>query len=120
MTDKKQRPPNAPGPNGLRGGRNVYSGKTAIGNWIEDAGGSQYFKRGFTTDSFETEAQHQQKGRSLKRPDYYGANLPETFVDPRTTNDVFNPPKGPQASNWQTTTQSMLASTGGSRVVSIW
>ena len=59
----KQRPPNAPGPNGLRGGRNVYSLKTGVGNWIEDGGGASMYKRGFTTEAFETECQHQQIGR---------------------------------------------------------
>ena len=29
----KQRPNDGPGANGLRGGKNVYSKKTTIGNW---------------------------------------------------------------------------------------
>jgi hypothetical protein len=35
---KKVRPQNGPGANGLRGGTNVYSTKTAIGTWMEEYG----------------------------------------------------------------------------------
>jgi hypothetical protein len=36
------------------------------------------FKRGFNTPEFETEAQHQQQGTTLKAPAYYGSNLPRS------------------------------------------
>jgi hypothetical protein len=114
---KKSRPPNAPGPNGLRGGRNIYSLKTAVGNWIEDSGGSSVFKRGFHADSFQTECQHQQSGRDLVQDPKFGADLPVKYIDPRTTNDIFNPPAGPQPTTWQTNTQLMLKNSGN-RVVS--
>lgn len=115
----KQRPPNAPGPNGLRGGRNIYSLKTGVGNWIEDAGGAAVYKRGFTTDDFETECQHQQMGRDLRKPPKFGAALPVALIEPRTTTDMFNPPSGPQDDTWQTSTQTMMKS-AGARVVSQW
>ena len=115
--NKRARPPNAPGPNGLRGGRNVYSLKTAVGNWIEDTGGSNYYKRGFSSDAFETECQHQQKGRSAQKAGQFGAGLPDSFVRPRDTVDIFNPPAGPQDDSWETNTQNMLKN-AGTRVVS--
>ena len=109
---RKQRPPNGPGANGLRGGKNGYSLKTANGNWIEDAGGSALYKRGCTSDAYETECQHQQIGRTLTKSAEFGANLPDRYIDPRTTNDVFNPPAGPQDSTWVTNTQQMMKSSG--------
>lgn len=110
---KKDRPANGTGPNGLRGGRNVYSLKTAVGNWIEDKGGSAMYKRGFHSDNFETECQHQQTGRNLQKTPLFGADLPVVFQEPRKTRDIFNPAAGPQSDSWQTNTQSMLKQCGG-------
>jgi hypothetical protein len=63
ISNKKHiRPPNGPGSNGLRGGRNVYSPKVAVGPWLETVGGPSGFHRGFTTQDFQTEAQCQQAG----------------------------------------------------------
>jgi hypothetical protein len=112
MSSRKSRPPNGPGANGLRGGRKTYSDKTAIGNWIEDYGGSEVYKRGFHSDAFQTECQHQQTGVTLTKDPVYGASLPKNFIDPRTTNDVFNPPAGPQSDLWQTNAQLMLKNSG--------
>jgi hypothetical protein len=78
---RKQRPPNGPGANGLRGGTNLYSQKTAIHRWQDDIGGSISYRRGFTTSAFETESQHQQLGVSLKAPAYFGAALPIELED---------------------------------------
>jgi hypothetical protein len=76
INNKKLRPQNAPGSNGLRGGVNLYSTKTAVGRWQDDIGGPAGYKRGFTTVAFETEAQHQQLGVIQKRSPFYGAMLP--------------------------------------------
>jgi len=114
---RRERPPDGPGANGLRGGRNIYSLKTANGNWIEDCGGSDCYKRGFTSDNFQTEGQHQQTGRSLQKDPEFGAALPRNYADSRTTTDVFNPPNGPQGSSWETNTQLMMKSTVGARVL---
>eukprot|EP01006_Ploeotia_vitrea_P004380 TRINITY_DN114445_c0_g1_i1.p1 TRINITY_DN114445_c0_g1~~TRINITY_DN114445_c0_g1_i1.p1 ORF type:complete len:352 (-),score=-4.24 TRINITY_DN114445_c0_g1_i1:83-1138(-) len=108
----KQRPPNAPGSNGLRGGKNCYSLKTANGNWIEDVGGSSVYKRGFTTDAFQTECQHQQLGYNMKKVSEFGADLPIKYIDPRTTIDTFNPRSGPLDNTWETNTQTMMKSSG--------
>ena len=108
MLSRKQRPPNAPGPNGLRGGQNAYpSGKTALGGWIEDQGGPGGFKRGFSSEEFITECQHQQMGASLKPPALYGAaiaNRTRVEKGPRTSTEVFNPETGPQSKEWITCT----------------
>jgi hypothetical protein len=114
---RRERPPDGPGANGLRGGRNAYSLKTANGNWIEDCGGAACYKRGFTSDNFQTECQHQQTGRSLQKDPEFGAALPRRYADPRTTTDVFNPPSGPQGDCWETNTQLMMKSTIGARVL---
>ena len=117
MNNRRERPPDGPGANGLRGGKNCYSLKTANGNWIEDYGGASCYKRGFTSDKFETEGQHAQTGRSLTRDPEFGAGLPKKFIDPRTTNDVFNPPAGGQEGQWETNTQTMMKNTTGVRVL---
>ena len=75
LKNRKQRPPNGPGANGLRGGTNLYSTKTTIGRWQDDIGGPSAFQRGFNTPEFETEAQHQQRGATLQGPSYYGSEL---------------------------------------------
>lgn len=77
---RKERPRDGPGANGLRGGRNVYlSGKTAIGVWLDEKGGPSGYKRGFTTNDFQTEGQLQQIGYLEKQPRSlleFGAELP--------------------------------------------
>lgn len=79
---RKQRPPNGPGANGLRGGTNLYpGGKTAIHRWQDDIGGPMSYQRGFTTNAFQTESQHQQLGATLKAPAYFGAALPVELED---------------------------------------
>jgi hypothetical protein len=97
IKNRKQRPPNGPGANGLRGGTNVYSSKTVVGRWMDDVGGPAAFKRGFTTKNFETEAQHQQLGATLRPPTYYGADLP---VDDSNRNT--------KTGEWESTMQLML------------
>jgi hypothetical protein len=95
MTSVKPRPPNGPGSNGLRGGQNSFpSGKTAIGGWMDEVGGPQGYKRGFTTRDFETEAQLQQIGASMQRAAFYGAPLPESVYEATpSVADNFNNPK---------------------------
>ena len=75
---RKARPANGPGANGLRGGLNVYSnGKTAVGHWMEEYGGPGGYKRGFSTEEFETEGQHLQMGFiNNEKPELFGAPLP--------------------------------------------
>ena len=96
IKSKKQRPPNGTGANGLRGGTNLYSTKTTIHRWLDDVGGPMEYKRGFTTINFETEAQHQQLGVTLKRDPYYGAPLP-----------LPEPLKQSTSSHWESTTRTM-------------
>ena len=81
IKNRKQRPPNGPGANGLRGGTNLYSTKTAIHRWQDDVGGPMAYKRGFTTQAFETEAQFQQKGATLRQQPHFGAALPVELED---------------------------------------
>ena len=83
------------------------SGKTALGNWIEDYGGAQGYRRGFSSEEFITEAQNQQMGVTLKPPPLYGAGLQDKnriLKGPRTSTEIFNPENGPQASEWTTCT----------------
>lgn len=89
----KPRPPNGPGSNGMRGGLNTYSPKTTTGSWLEEYGGAAGYKRGFTTQDFQTEAQHAQTGARFEKIREYGAGLPLTEVVVRKpqNSDVFNP-----------------------------
>ena len=106
----KSRPTNGPGANHLRGGTRLYSEKTAVGGWIERSGGPSGYHRGFSTDEFETEAQHQQYG--LGKPKFYGAGLPldEEIVHPREVKDIFHPRSGPAPKDWKSNTHSMMES----------
>jgi hypothetical protein len=107
----KQRPNDGPGANGLRGGKNTYSHKTVIGNWQDEIGGPNFFKRGFTSQDFQTEGQHQQQGATGKKAAYYGAGLPNQLaVRPvaATTFDVFAP-GGSSAKGWETNSQATLS-----------
>lgn len=74
--NERRRPDNGPGANGLRGGSRNYSQKVQTGNWVENYGGPEDYKRGFSTADFETEGQHAQKGALLSGPAEYGAGLP--------------------------------------------
>lgn len=66
------------GANHLRGGAGVYSGKTAVGSWMDGVGGPSGYSRGYTTDEFMTEAQLQQlQGRKMPK---YGAALPPPSI----------------------------------------
>lgn len=89
----KLRPQNGPGSNGLRGGLNNYSPKTTTGQWLEEYGGTAGYKRGFTTQDFQTEAQHAQTGAQFEKVREFGAGLPLTEVVVRkpVNADVFNP-----------------------------
>lgn len=106
LKNRKQRPPNGPGANGLRGGTNLYSTKTTIGRWQDDIGGPSAFQRGFNTPEFETEAQHQQRGATLQAPSYYGSELSKTDDNEKTTDPV-----------WETTARNM--SIGNRKVLNI-
>ncbi len=109
MNKKHERPPNGPGNNGLRGGPKNYSNKTAVGTWLEEWGGPQFYQRGFSTEDFTTEGQHQQIGATLKEPAYYGAGLPnyERFKNPVKNSDVFSPSNGPGSNTWISNTKDM-------------
>lgn len=112
MSSTKPRPPDGPGANGLRGGNNSYSLKTAMGGWIEDVGGAKEYKRGFTSKEFITECQHQQTGYNLKQSPEFGAGLPQRMALPRTSTEMFHPPSGPSTETWQTNTQVMIKRAG--------
>lgn len=106
MASRKARPQNGPGNNGLRGGAKIYSTKTFNGNFIDDVGGPEGFKRGFHHEDYTTEQQHQQTGRTNKNDPYYGANLTtEEKLKPKSTADIFSPGTGMQSSEWRTNTQ---------------
>jgi hypothetical protein len=81
-----------------------------VGSWIENAGGSSGYHRGFTSEEFITEAQHQQNGnRKIKM---FGAGLPldEEVAHPREVKDLFHPRRGPESKDWKTNSQSMMDS----------
>ncbi len=107
LTTAKVRPANGTGPNGLRGGRNNYSSKTAVGPWLESVGGPSGYIRGFSTSAFQTEAQSQQLGVVKKAPPLYGAGLPRA-VDLRSPTTADTMDCNFKTSQWKTSTQAML------------
>lgn len=110
VRERKPRPADGPGANGLRGGKNIYSSKTVIGNWLDEIGGPSFYKRGFSTEDFRTEQQMQQLGATLKPPQYYGAGIPHpntVRLEPATTFDVFCP-GGKSASTWTTNSKATM------------
>lgn len=108
MSDKP-RPPNAAGPNGLRGGIKTYTPKTITGPWFDALGGAAGYKRGFTTYEYETEAQHQQLGATLAKAPEFGAGLPDEIQLNRPSSPFKYDNKGVDTSKlWAT--NSMLMS----------
>lgn len=105
----KPRPANGPGANGLRGGIKDFSSKTMTGPWLEETGGTCFYKRGFTTVDYETEAQHQQLGATLKHEPFYGAGLPNDEVRNKPKSP-FQYEANPSADSWSTNTQIMARS----------
>ena len=95
----------------------MYNTKTAVGSWIENAGGPSGYHRGFTTEEFITEAQHQQNGDKKIR--IYGSGLPldEEVLQPRSTKDIFHPKGGPMPSDWKTSNQLMMESVCAPKVL---
>lgn len=109
MSRPKPRPEDGPGANGLRGGRNSYSTKTAlVGSWLEaHASTEQGYKRGFTTNDFQTEAQHAQLGATLKSSPYFGAGI--VIPAPKiNTKDSYQSSTTVKTDQWKTTYKTML------------
>lgn len=102
------RPQDGPGANTLRGGLKSFATKTQLYNWLEDAGGPQGYRPGFTTEEYLSEAQRQQLG-GRKIP-LFGSGLPGTDVilHPREAKDIFQPSYGPGPKSWETATQASL------------
>ena len=87
------------------------SGKTAIGVWLDEKGGPSGYKRGYTTVDFETEAQVQQRGATLRKAPEFGAELPapeHINRKPPATKDLFDPKySGLKKDTWQTNTMAL-------------
>jgi hypothetical protein len=109
MISRKNRPANGPGANHLRGPKE-YSAKTAVGSWIENAGGPAGYHRGFTTEEYMTECQHLQNGNKKIR--VYGSGLPldDEVENPRKVKDLFHPREGPTSTDWKSSSQVMMES----------
>lgn len=107
----KPRPPNAAGPNGLRGGIKTYNPKTITGPWLEEIGGPSGFQRGFTSPDYETESQHQQLGAFKQKFPDFGNELPDDRILKRPTSPFKY--EGPKATDpWTSNTKLMgLSST---------
>lgn len=94
MIANKGRPNDGPGSNGLRGGKKVYTDKTAIGHWMEEYGGPQGYQRGFHSIDFQTEAQHAQSGATQRIAPEFGAGIKFSSGEKAfTSKEVFVPSK---------------------------
>lgn len=109
MEKIKDRPQDGPGANTLRGGLKTFNTKTVLYNWLEDSGGPQGYKPGFTTEEYLSESQRQQLG-SRKIP-LFGSGLPgvDSVLHPPEDKDIFQPSFGPGPQTWQSSTQSQLS-----------
>lgn len=106
MTSVKPRPPNASGPNGLRGGIKQYIPKTITGRWLEEVGGPSGYRRGFTTVEYETEGQSQQKGAHFRPSKEFGPELPDEFSQNPPSSPFKYESQNPGSSEvWMTTTR---------------
>mmetsp|Transcript_26199 Transcript_26199/g.28575 ORF Transcript_26199/g.28575 Transcript_26199/m.28575 type:complete len:377 (+) Transcript_26199:59-1189(+) len=115
----KPRPPNAAGPNGLRGGIKSFKAKTLTGPWLEELGGTAGFKRGFTSADYETEAQHQQLGAFKQSFPDFGCDLPEDYQIKRSTSpfkyEAGTTTRSSDISPWLTNTKLMGLSVTATR-----
>lgn len=104
------RPQDGPGANTLRGGLKAFNTKTAVYNWLEDAGGPVGYRPGFTTEEYLSEAQRQQLG--ARKIPLFGSGLPSAgdVMHPREPKDIFQPSFGPGPGSWETATQAALRS----------
>lgn len=102
------RPQDGPGANTLRGGLKTFTTKTALYNWLEDAGGPVGFRPGFTTEEYLSEAQRQQLG--ARKIPLFGSGLTsaDDILHPREAKDIFQPSLGPGPKTWETATQASL------------
>lgn len=102
------RPQDGPGANSLRGGLKTFTTKTALYNWLEDAGGPVGYRPGFTTEEYLSEAQRQQLG--ARKIPLFGSGLPskDDIMHPRQSKDIFQPSHGPGSESWETATQSTM------------
>lgn len=106
MTSVKPRPPNASGPNGLRGGIKQYVPKTITGRWLEEFGGPSGYRRGFTTVEYETEGQHQQTGARFRPSKEFGPELPDEFTTkPPSSPFKYETANSSSSEMWMTTTR---------------
>jgi len=111
----KPRPVDGTGSNGLRGGKQLYSNKTALGGWLDDVGGPSGFQRGFHSEDFVTTSQQQQQGVIVARKggqQRYGAALPAAIeTKPPSVADIFQN-SGNKKHEWTTTTRNMMSRAG--------
>jgi hypothetical protein len=115
MSDKP-RPPNAAGPNGLRGGIKQFQPKTITGPWLEELGGPAGYKRGFTNADYETEAQHQQLGAFKQKFPDFGAGLPDEIQLNRPTSPFKYENTKYEVSPWLTNSMLMGLNTTSRKV----
>jgi hypothetical protein len=118
MEKAADRPQDGPGANTLRGGLKSFATKTQLYNWLEDAGGPDGYRPGFTTEEYLSEAQRQQLGG--RQIPLFGSGLPGTDVilHPREAKDIFQPSYGPGPKSWETCTQSTQREAGKTDILS--
>jgi len=95
------------GTNTLRGGKNTYSVKTKISNWVEHQHVPGQPGQGFTTAHFRTNTQDQQtNGRGFQR---FGTGLPPASSETMNYQNVICPYKKQSEQVWGSMTQTIHA-----------
>ena len=99
------------GSNSLRGGKNIYSARSKLGNWVEEEYKPGIPTRGFSTRRFVTTSATQQlegAGRSVAESEAFGAGV--EAAEPRDRfdyADIIHPDTTQHPGVWSSVTKSM-------------
>lgn len=102
----------AGGSNILRGGKNTYSSRAKLGNWVEEEYRPEINTSNFSESRYKSTAFDQQDGFGGNQEVVFGAALPPPGDAKVDYENVIFPDRTNSASNWETVTQSAHAAPG--------
>jgi len=102
----------AGGSNILRGGKNTFTSKAKLGNWVEEEYRPDINTANFSGDRYKSTASSQQDGYGGNRTRTFGAALKPEDPDNVDYANVIFPDKTNGAGKWQTVTASAHAAPG--------
>jgi len=102
----------AGGSNILRGGKNTYSSKSKLGNWVEEEYRPEINISNFSDDRYKSTAAAQQDGYGGNNPTTFGASLRSQTKANFDYGNVIFPDKKNGSDRWETMTASAHAAPG--------